>query len=81
MATKRQLLSDVQQLKELFRRSEDAVSARDKAIAEHSNENERLLKVLDNVEAVNRDLHVQKIAMQAKINHLTSVAKSLTAVL
>ena len=57
------------------------IENREDRLVEHSNEIGRMLKVIDDVEAANRDLHVQKMAMQTKINHLTSVAKSLTAVL
>jgi chromosome segregation ATPase len=41
----------------------------------------RLAQTLDDVESKNRDLQIQKGAMQNKINHLTSTVKGLSAIL
>jgi len=41
----------------------------------------RLATTLDDVESKNRDLQLQKGAMQTKINHLTATVKGLSAIL
>ncbi len=59
----------------MFGQSEKAVSARDKALAEHSVEIDRLQKTLDDVEQANRDLHIKLNAANERNKALTSAVK------
>jgi len=79
--TKKQLLQRINILETAKVALDGIVKNREDRLVEHSNEILRMQEVLDNIEAVNRDLHIKLNVHQTKINHLTSATKSLTAVL
>lgn len=66
----------------------DRIQELELQVKSHSEENTEMIKefdrmqsVIDDVEQVNKDLHVKLNLAQNKINHLTSAAKSLTSIL
>jgi len=79
--TKKQLLHRVSILETANTSLQGTIKNREDRLVEHSNEIGRMLKVIDDVEAANRDLHVKHNLLQNKINHLTSALKSTTSVL
>jgi hypothetical protein len=79
--TKKQLLQRINILETAKVALDGIVKNREDRLVEHSNEIVRMQGILDNIEAVNRDLHIKLNVHQTKINHLTSATKSLIAVL
>lgn len=72
--TKKQLEEKLKLLESSYRLSQNNYEA---AYADVN----RMAATLDDVESKNRDLQVQKGAMQNKINHLTATVKGLSAIL
>lgn len=79
--TKKQLMNQIAALSTEVMSYQNLVKNRESRLQEHSDEIGRMLKVIDDVEAANRDLHVKHNLLQNKINHLTSALKSTTSVL
>lgn len=79
--TKKQLLNRVSILETANISLHGTIKNREDRLQEHSNEIGRLIKVLDDVEAGNRDLHVKLNLANNKINMLTSALKSVTSTL
>lgn len=79
--TKKQLMNQIAVLSTEVMSYKGIVKNREDRLVEHSNEIGRMLKVIDDVEAANRDLHVKHNLLQNKINMLTSALKSVTSTL
>ena len=79
--TKKQLLHRINILEMGNSSLQGTIKNREDRLVEHSNEIGRMLKVIDDVEAANRDLHVKHNLLQNKINMLTSALKSVTSTL
>ena len=79
--TKKQLLQRLASLELANNSLQGTIKNREGRLVEHSDEIGRMLKVIDDVEAANRHLHVKHNLLQNKINMLTSALKSVTSTL
>lgn len=79
--TKKQLLQRLASLELANNSLQGTIKNREGRLVEHSDEIGRMLKVIDDVEAANRDLHIKLNLHQNKINMLTSALKSVTSTL
>lgn len=79
--TKKELVERIKELSFDVDNYKKGIEYREKSLQEHSDEIGRMLKVIDDVEAANRDLHVKHNLLQNKINMLTSALKSVTSTL
>lgn len=76
--TKKQLLERNAKLTNDINIARYALENRDESVKEYKTEYERLQKVNDNVETLNKDLHVKLNAANERIKNLTASIKWLS---
>lgn len=76
--TKKQLLSEVARLQGKLKDYEVAFEQRNNSLKEYIDDYSKLTKVNDNVETLNKDLHVKLNAANERIKNLTASIKWLS---